>query len=335
MHTPLDPQAYDAEIKEVDQLVHQQLFEKIVQKPKVRYLKQAAYAAAAAVLLFFLLFMFKQRESNEQAISQQPTQQDIQPGQEKAILTLANGKQIELDEKQGIQTANGQISYQNGAAITQGEELQEVLLTTPLAAQYKAILPDGTAAWLNAGSSIRYPTKFTGNKRSVYITGEVYFEVAKNPSKPFFVYCDQQVLQVLGTHFNINSYGDQQAQVITTLAEGSLRVTNNSTNASRLLSPGQQASLSKNKQITLKTVNLEEVLAWKEGMFIINDQPLSHYARHIERWYDVKVDVNQVGDIRLSTIIPRNATLSQVLAAIELQTGVSFKIEGRRITARK
>ena len=120
-------------------------------------------------------------------------------GQEKAILTLANGKQIELDEKQGIQTANGQISYQNGAAITQGEELQEVVLTTPLAAQYKAILPDGTAAWLNAGSSIRYPTKFTGNKRSVYITGEVYFEVAKNPSKPFFVYCDQQVLQVLGT----------------------------------------------------------------------------------------------------------------------------------------
>ncbi|PRD56571.1 FecR family protein [Sphingobacterium gobiense] len=263
------------------------------------------------------------------------TQQDVMPGTNRATLSFDNEEHIELNGEQGSLINNGDvITYHDGTSIKDIKKVQMVTLSTPIAGQYRVTLPDGSKAWLNALSSLRYPTAFTGQERQVEITGEVYLEVVHDSKKPFVVHTNKQRIVVLGTSFNINAYADN-GQTLTTLTEGRIRVHHDKFGNQIELKPGQQAVVSDKKAITIKKVDTEEISSWKDGLYIVNDEPLKYYARKIERWYDVEVDMAPYGERRLSAIIPRNAKLSEVLEAIELKTGAKFMIKERRVSARK
>lgn len=269
-------------------------------------------------------------------------QQGIQPGGSKAILTLADGSKIILDEvkngniaNQGSisirKTADGKVIYDASALAVKGTATVAYnTIETPRGGQYQVLLPDGSQVWLNAASSIRFPTSFQGDERKVEITGEAYFEVAKNPAKPFRVMSSGQIIDVLGTHFNINAYSDEKI-TRTTLLEGSLKVTKGS--ESTLLSPGQQTQIGSFAQIRLiKDIDTEEAIAWKNGYFMFNHEDIGSVMRKISRWYDLEIIYSgRVSDDWFGGTVSRYKNVSEVLSKLELTDQVHFKIEGRTI----
>lgn len=293
-------------------------------------------SAAAIILVSLSIFLFWNKKSINSGNENTPSYvQDVLPGSNKATLTLNGSKNITLSEnQQGLINKGGAISYDDGTAIETLESVNIVALTTPVAGQYQITLPDGTHAWLNAASSISYPTQFANNKREISVTGEVYLEVAEDVNKPFIVNSAQQKIEVLGTSFNLNAYQDN-GKTLTTLSEGSIRLTNIKSNDRVLLKPGHQSIVSNDTNIKVGKVDTDEASSWRYGTYILNNETLDQYARQIERWYDVKVDMHPYENIQLSAIISRKAKLSEVLQAIELKTGVKFKIEGRRVTTIK
>lgn len=298
---------------------------------------------AAAVLMFIvfgLWFVVGRDRSGKPPIAATPVlQNDIAPGGDKAILTLADGSKVILDTadngaitKQGSVTViklNGQLAY-NKEGISSTDVLYNTI-TTPRGGQYQLVLADGTKVWLNAASSLRFPTAFVGKERKVELTGEGYFEVEHDASKPFHVMVNDMDVQVLGTHFNINSYSDEPA-VKTTLLEGRVMIKKNENLV--YLNPGQQAILQPgqdNIQVAYD-VDVEEVTAWKNGLFIFNKAPLEDVMRQIGRWYNV--DVVYLGNIpqdRFSGTISRNTNLSEVFKILEY-SNVRFKVEGNTLT---
>lgn len=308
-----------------------------VPKRKTSFLIYARFIAAIlCVMLAISLILWNKKvmvgNISSPAVSMQ---HDVMPGTNRATLSFDNEDDIELNGEQGSLINNGDaITYHDGTSIKDIEKVQMATLSTPIAGQYQIILPDGSKAWLNALSSLRYPTAFSGQERQVEITGEVYLEVVHDSKKPFVVHTNQQRIEVLGTSFNINAYADN-GEILTTLTEGRVRVYHDKFGNQIELKPGQQAVVTDKKVITIKRVDPEEISSWKDGLYIVNDEPLKHYARKIERWYDVEVDMNPYGERRLSAIIPRNAKLSEVLEAIELKTGAKFMIKERRVSARK
>ena len=269
---------------------------------------------------------------------------DIRPGSNMAVLTLANGQKINLStaangqiaKQAGIQiykTASGKITYKT-SAFAADDVITTNNISTPKGGQWQITLPDGSNVLLNSASSFSYPTSFKNQKeRIVQLKGEGYFEVAKDKAHPFIVKTDQQSVEVLGTHFNINAYSDEPA-IKTTLAEGSVKVST-SNGKSQLLSPGQQSIL-KQGELTRTTVNVDDELAWTKGSFHFSDQNIQSIMRQLSRWYDIDVqyapDVNYGG---LHGRLSRNKNLSQVLSGLEATQSVHFKVEGRRITVMK
>jgi ferric-dicitrate binding protein FerR (iron transport regulator) len=262
----------------------------------------------------------------------------ITPGGNKAVLTLANGSIIALDEaangalaKDGaasiVKLADGQISYQEGEATG---ETGFNTIATPRGGQYQVILPDGTKAWLNAASSLRYPTAFTGKERRVTLNGEGYFEVVQNATQPFYVTVNGMEVKVLGTHFNVSAYDDDDS-MHTTLLEGAVEVEKGADK--QLLKPGQQAILHKNgNAITTRNVDTEAVVAWKDGVFTF-DSDLAAIMRQIARWYDITVDFKgNVASKSFTATISRYHHISEVLTMLEYTKAVRFSIEGRKIT---
>lgn len=252
---------------------------------------------------------------------------EVMPGGDKAILTLASGKQIELgdstgtitDEGLSIQHKDGRISYKDSRVHTMNT------MTTPVGGQYQLTLADGTKVWLNAASSIRFPTAFPGKTRDVFVTGEVYFEVAKNAKQPFNVFFSNQQVQVLGTMFNINAYTEEVAST-TTLVEGLVRITRQGEEL--LLQPNQQAVAQK-KLVVNKSPDVSQVLAWKNGTFNFNGQDFAASMRQLERWYEIQVVYD--GNIPVEKFggeIDRNMTLNQ---ALKVLNGIvaNFKLEGK------
>lgn len=205
-------------------------------------------------------------------------------------------------------------------------------IETPKGGQYQVDLPDGTKVWLNAGSLLRYPTNFTGKIRSVELTGEAYFEVAKNAHKPFKVLSKNQVVEVLGTHFNISSYTDD-ISVKTTLLEGSVKVLSSKVNQTKLLKPGQQSDINyTNNAFFIKSVNTDEVIAWKNGYFLFSDEDLKSIMARFARWYNVDVEYQgDVDNLRFGGMVSRSKDLTQALKVVEQAGNVKFKIEGRRV----
>jgi transmembrane sensor len=304
--------------------------------------------AAAAVLIlcgFVLYNMVGKNNSPQQEIVKTKTeQQDIAPGGNKAVLTLADGSQIILDS-----AANGNLASQGNAKVikldgqlaynTSGSSTEVLYntITTPKGGQYQLVLADGSKVWLNAASSLRYPATFSGNERKVELTGEGYFEIAKNSSMPFRVnVAGKSEVEVLGTHFNINAYSDE-VSINTTLLEGIVKVSATgsglTTKDSKLLSPGQQAQQNSTGQIAVKKNNdIDEVMAWKNGKFIFQDADIQSIMRQIERWYDVEVSFNgNITKEQFVGLIPRNVNISQILKMLEKTGTVKFEIVGKKV----
>lgn len=274
------------------------------------------------------------------------TVNDIEAGENKAILTLGDGSKIILDDaKNGIlanqggnsvlKAAQGEVIYSfiNDVKdpLTEDQQVPVIYNTieTPKGGKFQIVLPDGSKVWLNAASSLRFPTVFNGSKRQVELKGEAYFEVSHDKSKIFEVNTRNQVVQVLGTHFNINAYLDEPT-VNTTLLEGSVRVSDLRTNMSQLLKPGEQSQLSEQIDvINLKDTN--EAVAWKEGYFQFDEADIKTVMRQIERWYDVSVVYEgNLPNYRFGGEIERNLSLLQVLKVLE-KTKVHFRLEGREV----
>jgi len=299
-----------------------------------------AAAAIIAGITTWYLFLPKATLKTQPASTTVP--HDRPPGGNVAMLTLSDGSIIALDSartgpltQQGntkiAKLNNGQLAYK-----TLNEKPTALLyntLTTPRGGQYRLILPDGTGVWLNAASSITYPTAFAGDERVVRITGEVYFEVQKDPTHPFKVTfnpgADSGSVEVLGTHFNINAYSDE-ATVKTTLLEGSVRVVSK---AATLLKPGQQAQLDNTGHAAVfADVDLDEVIAWKNGRFHFEDADIRTVMRQIARWYDVEVAFEgKITTEKFVGDIPRNSRLTEVFKILEL-SNVHFKVEDKKVT---
>ena len=263
---------------------------------------------------------------------------DVPPGGNKAVLTLADGSTITLDDakngalaQQGttkVLKLDGKLSYD--AAKRSTDQVYYNTIATPRGGQYEIVLADGTKVWLDAASSLRFPTAFAGGQRVVEITGEAYFEVAKNADMPFIVKVRNSEVQVLGTHFNIMAY-KEEATIKTTLLEGSVRFVNEG--SSSLLTPGQQSSLDRNGKLRIDNdIDLVEVMAWKNGFFRFEGSDIETVMRQLSRWYDVDVVYRNKGSVDLfHAEIPRNTNLSDALKALQLTGKVHFEIEGREI----
>ena len=276
-----------------------------------------------------------------------PSANSIVPGRDGAILTLAGGKQIVLDSLGNgvIARQNGsQVILQNGQLLYNPAERTTTTVTyntmsTPKGRQFNMMLPDGTRIWLNSASSVRYPTVFGGAQREITISGEAYLEVAKDKTRPFIVKAAGMEVEVLGTHFNINAYNDEEA-VAATLLEGSVRTSVLNGTAARnniVLKPGQQARIkhavkgASEKIEVVDRVAIEKVMAWKNGLFNFEDASLQELMRQIARWYDIEIVFEKgVPDMEFGGKMSRNVELSDVLKALK-GSGVHFRIEGRRL----
>lgn len=299
------------------------------------------YKAAAVIIITSMAFL-GYKHFSKPAISAIEANYltEIKPGSNKAILTLSDGEKIILNDSSNTILKNGDITTKKGeegiivydvAAQQQSSDSESEsfnIITTPKGGIYQVILPDKTKVWLNNESSIKFPVRFSKNERRVEITGEVYFEVASNKNKPFKVVSEKQVVEVLGTKFNINTYKDEPA-VKTTLLEGSVKVSLE--NVAKILRPGEQASISGQK-LNIYEVDTEQVVAWYRGDFAFNDVELKTIMRQISRWYDVEVVYQgNVGDIKFGGSISKNKGIKEVLKVLSMTQGVNFKLEGRRV----
>lgn len=261
----------------------------------------------------------------------------IVPGGNRAVLTLADGDSIVLDSsRQGTLTKQGntKIVRLNTATLaynTGNEKSRETVyntLTTPPGGQYQVILADGTSVWLNAASSIHFPAIFSGNERRVTLTGEAYFEVAKDAVRPFKITVKDMEVEVLGTHFNIMAYDDENS-MNTTLLEGSVKVSRGSSN--KLLAPGQESRIGRTGDIKLMQADVEEVMAWKNGLFQFNAYNIEKVMKQISRWYDVEIVYE--GDIptgHFSGLVSRQNDIVRLLKIMQAG-GVRCKIVGRKV----
>lgn len=289
-----------------------------------------AVSAAAGLLLFSVLFVqVRLKYQRTEGMNIGWLQEDVEPGTNRATLLLESGSSIELnEEKSGIVVGADGILYSDGTKITDNDEIQYALLSTPRSGQYQTVLPDGSKVWLNAESSLRYPTAFEGGERRVELTGEAYFEVTHNPKQPFVVATATQHLKVLGTSFNLNAYKNEPF-TITTLVSGSVEL--GSAGVAVTIFPDQQARLGTNG-FQKREVDVSPFVAWKEGEFRFKATPLHEALRQIERWYDLEIDYAVIpDDIQINALIKRDKKLSSVLYALGEISDVKFKMEGRRL----
>jgi transmembrane sensor len=300
-------------------------------------------AIAASILIFLTagayFLTFKKIIHPQYVAVNKPTKQDLAPGGNKAILTLANGSTIvltgakngELASEDGTvvkKTSDGLISYVRSGGSTLSKELTYNTATTPRGGQYQFVLSDGTRVWLNSASSIKYPVEFIGNERKVELTGEAYFEVAHNAKKPFRVISNGQVVEVLGTHFNINAYSDEKA-IKTTLLEGSVKVSSGA--ITNVIKPGEQAQLRNGSINVVRDVDLDAAVAWKNGLFHFEDNNIEDVMRQISRWYNVDIKYQgQLPPRLFSGEISRNVNASQILDILSFKK-IHYRIDGKSI----
>ena len=315
-------------------------------KIRVRRLwpRVAVAAAAVAAIVFGIWFFNAPRidTPSSRTTGRDLFANDIAPGKNTATLTLANGKKIKLND-----AVNGELAREAGVIITKTEDgalVYEILsnseetikmntLSTAMGESYQLRLPDGSMVWLNAATTLKYPTNFSKlENRKVTLTGEAYFEVFKDKKRPFVVATDKQEVQVLGTHFNINSYADESS-VKTTLLEGSVRVSLLTGRAGEvLLKPNEQA-VNTGAVIDVTQVEAADAIAWKNGEFLFDEEPLESIMRKIARWYNVEVVYKDIRrSKRFGGTVSKFGNVSDVLKMLELTGEVHFKIEGRVIT---
>jgi len=331
-----------------DELFHQELDDSMIAddladisqnlpSPQLKRILWPRIAAAASLLLGLTFggYFLSHKQTVQQIVKTQANV--IAPGGNKAILTLANGRQIVLTNARNgklaeemntaiDKTADGSLVYHGQAATENTAQLYNTM-ATPRGGQYHLTLADGTNVWLNSASSIKYPTDFTGNERKVELTGEAYFEVAHNAAKPFRIVSNGQMVEVLGTHFNINAYPDEN-EIKTTLLQGSVKI--KVADKSYLLKPGEQSTL-RNGNVNVATADINEAIGWKNGIFYFNDAGIESVMRQLSRWYDVDVKYEgQIKERKFSGEISRNVNASQILDALSFKK-IHYSINGKTI----
>lgn len=319
-----------------------------------KFYYQMAGIAAAAILIFAGIKIFS--PSNQTTSGPDNTTafnkgNDIVPGNNKATIILSDGKTINLDS---IQTGSsfslagtGILKKEDGQlALSAGNDAQHALayntVLTPKGGQYSLVLPDGSRVWLNAESSLKVPVAFTGNERRVELSGEGYFEVAKNAAKPFKVMVSAVAnkpayeITVLGTHFNISAYPDESFTT-TTLLEGKVAIAVQGSGQTATLTPGEQAALnnSSNQLKILGGIDTAAAVAWKNGYFKFKDLSIEEIMKQVSRWYDVDVEFDNVIPKHFVSTLPRNLTLLQTLETLEKTGSVHFKVDGKKVIVSK
>lgn len=325
------------ELKQQIQPEHTDKNSKKKRKPIKLWLKISAAAAAIFIIVGIGLVLQKDSQQNKNIFHN-----DIPAGINSATLTLDNGKKIILSNAN-----SGQLASEAGILITKsadGEVIYSIKNQTENAASkthtlstvngqtYRLQLPDQSKVWLNAASSIKFPASFAGLKnRKVELTGEAYFEISKDKDHPFIVKTVQQEVEVLGTHFNINSYEDKQ-NTSTTLLEGSVKITNEH-KIQQLLKPGETALVNNNSNILVSSADIKSSMAWKNGDFRFNEERIDEIMLKISRWYDIEVTYHgPISKEKFSGKISRNKNISEVLNMLSYSNAVNFIVEGRRVT---
>ncbi|SDP28041.1 FecR family protein [Mucilaginibacter sp. OK268] len=301
--------------------------------------KIAVAASVALIICFSLYSLFSIRHKVVSEIAKVKLH-DIPPGGNNAVLTLADGSKIILNNaKKGLLTRQGNVKVSKTTegllvykvnregAVSGNDKLN--IINTPKGGQYQVILPDGTKVWLNALSYLKFPASFSGKTRQVEISGEAYFEVARNPAKPFIVKSTRAEITVLGTHFNVNDYPDE-AFSKTTLLEGSVKIKGKQ--AVGTLKPGDQALLNESDEMKIaKDVNIEEAVAWKNGIFEFNSADITSIMRQAARWYDINIIyAGPPTHILYRGRISRNVNLSEMLTMIKYM-GVNYTLDGKNL----
>jgi transmembrane sensor len=304
---------------------------------KTVWIKSLPYVAAACIILIVGLIVLKPFTKKGTPVVVNNSS-DILPGSNQAILTLEDGKVVILSQDKKDTAINEQVKIlrQEGEIVYTGQTTNEPMkyhtLNVPRKGQYKLVLPDGTKVWINAESSIRYPVAFDDKERRVFITGEAYFEVAKNKTKPFRVVVNDIVVEAVGTAFNVNAYSNEP-YLSATLIEGSVLVSNGKTE--NLLTPGQQARISET-DFTITAIEANDVVAWKDNRFNFVNTPLDVIMRQIERWYDATVVYETMPADHFNAVdVPRDVPVSKLLHFLELTKRVHFKIENNKIIVMK
>ncbi len=314
------------------------------EEKRVSFFKSWKMIAAAVILVATSIYLVNRPwGSPKEIVQKNPKKQIILPGANVATLTLGNGKKILLNSaNQGkiavqgntviTKNASGQISYQvaNDNPPANDQQIVYNTITTPKGGQFKITLLDGSNVWLNAASSLTYPSTFKGNERHVELHGEAYFEIFKNKNLPFTVTAENINIKVLGTHFNVMAY-ENEPSVNTTLLEGSVSLT--SKNITTTMVPGQQAIGAKNRnEITLHFVNVEDAVAWKNGYFSFRKENIQTVMNKIARWYNVDIEYRgNISDKIMGGTVSRAENIAELLNYLELTGIAKFQIEGRRI----
>ena len=320
------------------------LYRRIYKTPESRPLYPGILKYAAilipVLITFGLLFYLSDEEKGEteKKSVQSARTNDIKPGSKRAILTLSNGESVVLDSgvRRNIDEDNGTfinnnndiLSYNTSKHSQTGKIDFFNTVLIPAGGEYRLILADGTKVWMNSKSELRYPIEFNGTERKVYLKGEAYFEVAKNASMPFIVKTDKAEVKVLGTHFNVSAYTDDETKA--TLIEGVVKV--KGVKGAAVLRPGEQAVISNSQFKVRDDFDAEGEIAWKNGLFNFKDAGIEEIMRNAARWYDI--EVKYVGDIpttELSGRMSRNVNLSGLIKILEFE-GIKFRIEGRKVT---
>jgi hypothetical protein len=322
-----------------------EVWRNLSRQPEKKRRSNINYVLGAAAIIcligFFSVFIF----SSEDAVQVQSVKTDFPPGGNKALLSLSTGKKIVLtDSDNGIVGQEGDIlikKAEDGKIVYEplASKSNEVLyntLTTPRGGQYQTVLSDGTKVWLNASSSLEFPVRFIGSQRMVKIVGEAYFEVSHDKKRPFTVVCGNQEIQVLGTHFNVSSYPEDSGTA-TTLVNGSVQIKNIRSGMLKMLIPGQAAVIQKGSGgIDIFRANIDEALAWKQGYFIFDDQPITTIMKVMSRWYNVDIQyVNVDNTDRFGGTFSKSRNLSETLNNIEELGNVRFDLRPGKIIVKK
>jgi transmembrane sensor len=312
---------------------------------RIHFLKTAWFRSVAAAILILIIgsvaYLWKTQRQNAPLVTTNPApmRNDVAaPQMSRAMIILGNGKNIVLDSAaKGLLAMQGSVQLrkqENGSVVYSGntEKPEYNTLMNPRGSKpVSLLLADGSKVWLNAESSVRYPTAFSGGAREVEITGEAYFEIAHDPAKPFIVTKGITSITVLGTHFNVNAFDDEET-IKVTLLEGSVKVSSVKTKNSKTIKPGEQVIVSRDAQLqTQQAVDLDEVMAWKNGMFSMHKADVGAIMRQVARWYDVEVSYEKgIPKGTISGEVPKNLSLSEVLKVYQY-SGVHFSIEGKKI----
>jgi ferric-dicitrate binding protein FerR (iron transport regulator) len=347
------PDILDSMTAEARDLLEKEMHQRIakdIQAPKLTIARsdhflgrRLRYAAAAVVILvggitgMYAIFHGSKRIDLAQTGVHHPPAGKVEPGSTRAILQLGDGAEILLDSaqngflsKQGstqiIKVQAGNLVYQTGTS--NNDQVSYNTIVVPRGGYYNVTLPDGTKVWLNAASSLRFPTSFSGNSREVELRGEAYFEVASNKKMPFSVAINQTSVQVLGTHFNVNGY-DDEGSIRTTLLEGAVKFRYGS--GEKLIRPGEEVIYSMQAHsAAVQQADTTQVMAWKNGFFEFDNLDLPAIMRLIERWYNVDVSYHSTRQIELTGSLSRRSRLEEVLQLLE-KNGVHFTVNDRTI----